>query len=86
MREEKKYEQQTQFGVLRLMIFHEVLFKEISLCCIIDHKVHLKEVLSEKNFRLYLKTYNFQLILFCNAHELEYEFYLRKLFSYHLHC
>ena len=36
----EKYKQQTQFGVLRLMIFHEVLFKQISLCYIIYHKVH----------------------------------------------
>ena len=82
----EKCKQQTQFGVLRLMIFHEVLFKQISLCYIIYHKVHQKQVLSEKNFRLYLKTHNFHLIQFCNAHELEYEFYLHKLFSYHLHC
>ena len=44
MREKKKNEQQTQFGVLRLMIFHEVLFNQISLCCIIYQRVHRKEV------------------------------------------
>ena len=86
MKEEKKDEQQTQFGVLRFMIFHEVLFNYISPFYIIYHKAHRKEVSSEKNFRLYLKTHNFNPILFCNAHELENEFYLHKLFSYHLHC
>ena len=86
MREAKKDEQQTQFGVLRFMIYREVLFNQISPCYIIYQKAHRKEVSSEKSFKLYLKTYNFHLILFCNDHELEYEFYLHKLFSYHLHC
>ena len=41
---EKKNKQQTQFGVLRLMILNEVLFNQISLCCIIYQRVHRKEV------------------------------------------